>query len=46
MGKKIAPIKSDAGLDIDFEWQIPIAEYWLKKKGFKARNDRKRKITK
>ena len=31
MGKKIAPIKSDAGFDIDYEWQIPQLKYWLKK---------------
>ena len=33
MGRKIAPIKSDAGFDVDFEWQIPQLKYWLKKKG-------------
>ena len=32
MGKKIKPIKSWGGLDVDFEWQIPSVEYWLKKK--------------
>ncbi len=31
MGKKIKPIKSWGGLDVDFEWQIPSVEYWLKK---------------
>ena len=31
MGKKIAPIFSYAGLDVDYEWQIPQVEYWLKK---------------
>lgn len=34
MGKKIYPLKQWGGLDIDFEWQIPQAEYWLKKHGF------------
>ena len=34
MGKKIAPIKSWGGCDIDFEWQIPTLEYWLKKNGY------------
>lgn len=29
MGKKIAPIFSEAGFDIDFEWQIPLVKYWL-----------------
>jgi CMP-N-acetylneuraminic acid synthetase len=31
MGKKIAPIKSWGAGDIDYEWQIPQIEYWLKK---------------
>ena len=31
MGKKIAPIKSWGGLDIDYEWQLPQAVHWLKK---------------
>ncbi len=30
MGKKIKPIKSWGGCDIDFKWQIPSVEYWLK----------------
>ena len=34
MGKKIAPIPSEAGCDVDFEWQIPIVEYWLLKNGY------------
>lgn len=31
MGKKIYPLKQWAGLDVDFAWQIPQVEYWLKK---------------
>ncbi len=31
MGKRIAPLKQWGGFDVDFEWQIPILEYWLKK---------------
>ncbi len=31
MGKKIAPIKSEAGFDMDYSWQIPLAENWIKK---------------
>ncbi len=31
MGKKIAPIRSWGGCDVDFEWQIPLVEYWIKK---------------
>lgn len=30
MGKKIFPIKQWGGLDVDYEWQIPLVEYWLK----------------
>ncbi|MBI1868038.1 MAG: cytidylyltransferase [Methylocystis sp.] len=29
MGQKIYPIKNVAGLDVDFAWQAPQAEYWL-----------------
>jgi CMP-N-acetylneuraminic acid synthetase len=32
MGKKIAPIYSEAGFDLDFEWQLPQLEYWIKNK--------------
>lgn len=31
MGNKILPIKSDFGFDLDYEWQMPQAEYWIKK---------------
>ena len=31
MGKKIYPLKQEAGLDVDYEWQIPQVEYWIKK---------------
>ena len=34
MGKKIAPIKSWGGCDVDYEWQIPMVEFWLKKNGY------------
>ena len=30
MGRKIFPLKQAAGLDVDFEWQMPQAEAWLK----------------
>ncbi|MBA4320506.1 MAG: cytidylyltransferase [Flavobacterium sp.] len=30
MGKKIFPIKMEGGLDVDFEYQFPLVEYWLK----------------
>lgn len=34
MGRKIYPLKQIAGCDVDFEWQIPGVEYWLKQNGF------------
>ncbi len=33
MGRTIYPIKNEAGLDVDFEWQIPQAEWWLRRCG-------------
>ena len=33
MGQKIYPIKQWGGLDIDYKWQLPQAEYWLKAHG-------------
>jgi len=34
MGQRIYPLKQWGGLDVDYEWQIPQVEYWLKKNGF------------
>ncbi len=34
MGQRIFPLKQWGGLDVDYEWQIPQVEYWLKKNGF------------
>lgn len=34
MGQKIYPLKQWGGLDVDFEWQIPQVEFWLRKHGF------------
>lgn len=31
MGKNIYPLKQWGGFDIDYEWQMPILEYWIKK---------------
>ncbi|MBF0456645.1 MAG: cytidylyltransferase [Nitrospirae bacterium] len=33
MGQKIYPLQQWGGFDIDYEWQIPMAVYWLKKHG-------------
>ena len=35
MGRKIAPIHSEGGCDVDYEWQLPMVEFWLKRNGFK-----------
>lgn len=37
MGQKIYPLKNWGGCDVDFEWQIPLVEYWLRKHGFPKR---------
>jgi CMP-N-acetylneuraminic acid synthetase len=29
MGRRIAPIESWGGCDVDYEWQIPLVEHWL-----------------
>jgi len=34
MGQKIDPLKQWGGLDVDYEWQIPQVEFWLKSHGF------------
>ena len=34
MGKKIYPLIQQGGLDIDYEFELPIAEDWLKRNGF------------
>lgn len=34
MGQRIYPLKQWGGLDVDYEWQIPQAEFWLEKHGF------------
>lgn len=31
MGRNIYPLKQWGGLDVDYEWQIPLVEFWLKK---------------
>jgi len=34
MGNNIAPINSWGGCDVDYEWQIPQVEFWLKKNNY------------
>lgn len=33
MGQKIHPLKQWGGLDVDYEWQIPLVEHWLRAHG-------------
>lgn len=34
MGRKIHPIKQWGGFDVDYEWQVPSLEFWLRQHGF------------
>ena len=34
MGQRIAPIESWGGCDVDYEWQIPGVEHWLRAHGY------------
>ena len=34
MGKRSYALINDYGFDIDYEWQIPVIEHWLKNHGF------------
>ena len=34
MGRRIYPLKQWGGCDVDYEWQIPLVEFWLRKHGF------------
>ncbi len=43
MGNKIAPIYQEAGCDIDYEWQVPMVEWWLKKFGTNLMNSKPKK---
>jgi len=33
MGRHILPLKQWGGLDVDYEWQIPLVEHWLRAHG-------------
>ena len=39
MGQRIVPIPSWGGCDVDYEWQMPIVEYWLLQHGFTSTAD-------
>jgi len=34
MGRRIAPIPNWGGCDVDYEWQVPMVEFWLRNHGF------------
>ncbi|NVK18587.1 MAG: cytidylyltransferase [Methylocystaceae bacterium] len=36
MGQNIWPIRNEGGLDVDYDYQMPQAEFWLKKNGVNA----------
>lgn len=42
MGRRIAPIESWGGCDVDYEWQLPGVEFWLREHGYEeaAEDDR------
>lgn len=35
MGRRIYPLKQWGGCDVDYEWQVPLVEYWLRKHGYR-----------
>jgi len=34
MGRRIYPLEQWGGLDVDYDWQVPQVEFWLRKHGF------------
>lgn len=34
MGKRVYPLQQWGGQDVDYEWQMPMVEFWLHKHGF------------
>lgn len=34
MGRRIYPLKQWGGLDVDYAWQVPQVEFWLREHGF------------
>ncbi|HOW53941.1 MAG TPA: hypothetical protein PLR60_04725 [Syntrophorhabdaceae bacterium] len=40
MGRKIYPLKQWGGLDVDYEWQMPLVEYWLREHGYRSEGER------
>lgn len=40
MGRRIAPIESWGGCDVDYEWQVPGVEHWLLAHGYQPADTR------
>ncbi|MBH05206.1 MAG: cytidylyltransferase [Phycisphaeraceae bacterium] len=38
MGRRIFPLKQWGGVDVDYEWQVPSVEFWLRAHGFSEAN--------
>ena len=36
MGRRIYPLRQWGGLDVDYEWQMPLVEHWLRAHGYDA----------
>lgn len=34
IGRNVYPLKQWGGLDVDYHWQVPMVEYWLRRHGF------------
>ena len=34
MGQRIYPLKQWGGCDVDYQWQVPGVEFWLRENGF------------
>jgi len=39
MGKKIGSIPNWGGCDVDYEWQVPMVEFWLRAHGFSEKSN-------
>jgi len=44
MGRRIHPIKQWGGLDVDYDWQIPLVEHWLLAHGVDAATGGRRRV--
>ena len=42
MGRRIAPIESWGGCDVDYEWQLPGVEFWLREHGYEEASEDER----